>query len=145
MIALIQRVTTAKVDVDGNNVAAINKGILLFLAIEKTDTADKINKLLNKVLRYRIFEDDTGRMNNSLIDINADLLIVSQFTLAANTTKGLRPGFETAAKPELAEDFYNQFVSNAKKQITNVQTGRFGADMQVTLTNDGPVTFSLRA
>ncbi len=143
MIGLIQRVSCASVTIDGAEVANITVGLLVFLAIEKYDTEDCIDKLLNKIINYRVFEDDNGKMNNSLIDTKGDLLIVSQFTLAANTAKGLRPGFESAAKPDIAEDFYNKFVAKAKCKLSNVQTGQFGADMKVSLINDGPVTFYL--
>ena len=145
MIGLIQRTLKASVEVEGKTVGEIGKGVLLFLAIEKGDTNNQVEKLLNKVIQYRIFEDESGRMNQSLLDINGGLLVVSQFTLAANTKKGLRPGFETAEKPTVAEAFYNQFITLAKQKLNKVATGEFGADMQVSLINDGPVTFYLRA
>jgi len=144
MIALIQRVLSANVHVNDKKIANIESGLLVFLGIEKNDSEVQGKKLLNKVMNYRIFEDQDGKMNNSLLTTKGSLLIVSQFTLAANTTKGLRPGFETAAKPEMAEKLYEEFILVAKNAINDVQSGQFGADMKVSLTNDGPVTFWLQ-
>ena len=142
MLGLIQRVSSAKVEVDGNIVGEIDAGLLLLLGVEKSDTEAQLEKLLNKVLNYRVFGDDRGHMNLSLLDVKGDLLVVSQFTLAADTKKGLRPSFSSAAPPDIAETLYEQFVSQASQSVS-VQTGRFGADMKVSLTNDGPVTFML--
>jgi D-tyrosyl-tRNA(Tyr) deacylase len=142
MIALIQRVSQAQVVVEGETVGAIGHGILLLLGVQKDDDGDKAKKLLDKVLSYRIFADDEGRMNRSLRDINGELLVVSQFTLAADTRKGTRPGFSKGAAPALAEALYDEFVATASEQVRTA-SGRFGADMKVSLTNDGPVTFWL--
>jgi D-tyrosyl-tRNA(Tyr) deacylase len=144
MIGLIQRVSSAGVIVDDADVASIDTGLLLLLGIEKGDTEEQMLKLVQKIIKYRIFEDEQGRMNKSLLDVGGDLLVVSQFTLAANTSKGLRPGFEPAEVPKLANKMYKCFVEEAKKHVNNVQTGIFGADMKVTLVNDGPVTFWLQ-
>ena len=144
MIGLIQRVSSAKVDVSNNTISHIEQGILLLLGIEKEDNQEKADKLLQRVLNYRIFEDDTGRMNLSLNDIKGDLLVVSQFTLAADTKKGLRPSFSSAASPEIAKTLYDYFLIQAKQTDLLIQSGEFGADMQVSLVNDGPVTFCLQ-
>lgn len=142
MIGLIQRVTHARVEVDDTVTGKIDQGILLLLGVQKEDDEQKADKLLHKVLNYRIFSDENGRMNNSLLDIQGELLVVSQFTLAADTQKGLRPGFSSAGSPEQAERLYDYFVAQSQQQVIT-QTGRFGADMQVSLCNDGPVTFRL--
>ena len=126
-------------------VAEIDRGILLLLGIQKADTSQNIEKLLNKTLAYRIFGDHKDHMNLSLTDVKGDLLVVSQFTLAADTKKGLRPSFSTAAPPELAERLYDEFVELARVRCGRVETGVFGADMKVSLLNDGPVTFLLEA
>lgn len=128
---------------DGEQTGAIDKGILLFLGVEKNDTEQQADKLLHKVLNYRIFEDDSGRMNLSLRDVVGELMIISQFTLPADTRKGMRPSFTPAASPQLGEALYDYFVRQARAKIDSVATGRFGADMKVSLTNDGPVTFWL--
>lgn len=143
MRGLIQRVSSASVEVDGEIVGAIDQGILLLLGIERDDDIEALKKMLHKVLNYRIFSDADGKMNLSVSDIQGGLLVVSQFTLAAETRKGLRPGFSTAAAPQLAEELYEQFVELARQQHSQVATGRFGADMKVQLLNDGPVTFLL--
>ncbi len=143
MIGLIQRVTQAQVVIEGQTVGQINTGILLLLGVEKEDNPPKAERLLERVLTYRIFPDDSGRMNLSLSTIQGGLLIVPQFTLPADTRKGTRPSFTTAAPPELGLDMYNYFVRLAKDRHPLVQTGTFGADMKVSLTNDGPVTFWL--
>ncbi len=143
MKALIQRVSQASVTVDGNTIGSIDQGILLLLGVEKNDTPAEATKLLNKAISYRIFPDKDEKMNLSLKDIQGGLLVVSQFTLAADTKKGLRPSFSSAAAPELAEALYHDFINTAKKEIALVQTGQFGADMKVSLLNDGPVTFLL--
>ena len=143
MQGLIQRVTQAKVEVAGECVGAIGKGILLLLGVEKLDDESTADKLLHKVSNYRIFTDDAGKMNLSLKDIEGELLVVSQFTLAADTKKGMRPSFSSAGTPAQAEALYDYFVAQAKAAGINVQTGQFAADMQVSLCNDGPVTFNL--
>ncbi|MFY8300092.1 D-aminoacyl-tRNA deacylase [Pseudoalteromonas sp. SS15] len=143
MQGLIQRVTHAKVDVSGECVGAIGKGILLLLGVEKLDDESTADKLLHKVSNYRIFTDDAGKMNLSLKDIEGELLVVSQFTLAADTKKGMRPSFSSAGTPAQAEALYDYFVAQAKAAGIKVQTGQFAADMQVSLCNDGPVTFNL--
>lgn len=143
MIALIQRVTNASVTIEQQKVAEIQQGLLVLLGIEKEDNAQKADKLLEKVLNYRLFPDEQGKMNLSLKAINGELLVVSQFTLAADTEKGLRPSFSKGASPCDAEKWYDYFVEQAKKQIPT-QTGKFAADMQVALVNDGPVTFWLQ-
>lgn len=143
MQGLIQRVTHAKVEVSGECVGAIGKGILLLLGVEKLDDESTADKLLHKVSNYRIFTDDAGKMNLSLKDIEGELLVVSQFTLAADTKKGMRPSFSSAGTPAQAAALYDYFVAQAKAAGIQVQTGQFAADMQVSLCNDGPVTFSL--
>lgn len=143
MKALLQRVSQASVTIDDAEVARIANGLLVLIGIEPNDTQQSAEKMLHKLLNYRVFADEQGRMNKSLIDIQGGLLLVSQFTLAADTRSGLRPGFSTAAAPAQAEALFNQLVSMAQKSHVNVQTGQFGADMQVQLTNDGPVTFML--
>ena len=145
MIGLLQRVSWARVSIDGEVTAQIDKGLLVLLGIEKEDNEEKADKLLHKLINYRVFSDEQGRMNLSLLDINADLLLVSQFTLAATTDKGLRPGFSSAMPPEQAEKLYEYLVSQAGQKSFKLGTGRFGADMKVALENDGPVTFTLRS
>jgi D-tyrosyl-tRNA(Tyr) deacylase len=145
MLALIQRVSEASVTIDNRIQGQIGPGIMLLLGVQKDDDQAAANKLLNKVLAYRIFNDSDGKMNLSLTQTGGGLLIVSQFTLAADTRKGLRPGFSTAAPPAQGEALYDYFVSQARMQIPQLATGQFGADMQVTLTNDGPVTFMLES
>ena len=144
MIGLIQRVRSAQVDVDQQTIGKIDQGILLLLGVQREDTNQLADKLLHKVINYRIFEDDGGKMNQSLLDIQGELLIVSQFTLPADTRKGLRPSFTPAAPPAMGLALYEYFIEQASLAIEpSVQTGEFGADMQVSLVNDGPVTFWL--
>ncbi len=147
MRALIQRVTQASVEVDKKIVGEIGQGLLVLLGVQKGDTPDQANKLLHKVSHYRVFADEQQKMNLSIQDISGGLLIVSQFTLAAETHKGLRPGFSAAAPPILAKELYESFVEQAialqPEANLSVQTGMFGADMKVSLINDGPVTFLL--
>ncbi|WP_372987424.1 D-aminoacyl-tRNA deacylase [Marinobacter sp.] len=145
MKGLIQRVSEASVTVDGQSVGAIGRGVLLLLGVERDDGAAEAKELCRKILSYRIFPDEQGRMNRSLQDIGGGLLVVPQFTLAADTRSGTRPGFSLAAKPEVANDLYRQFVREAKESLggERVSEGRFGADMKVQLINDGPVTFML--
>lgn len=144
MIGLIQRVSHANVIVEDSKIADINQGILLFLGVEKEDTEENAKNLLEKIINFRIFEDEIGKMNLSLLDINGDLLIVPQFTLPANTQKGTRPSFTSAAPPQLGKELFETFISLATSKVTRIQTGQFGADMQVNLCNDGPVTFWLQ-
>ncbi len=142
MIALIQRVTHAKVDVNGETVGQINKGLLVLLGVEKEDDQHKADRLAEKVLNYRVFSDDDGKMNLNVQQAGGEILVVSQFTLSADTQKGLRPSFSKGAPPELAERLYAYFIQKCGQKIT-VFSGRFATDMQVSLTNDGPVTFWL--
>ena len=143
MKALIQRVSEASVRVDGNIIGEIEVGLLVLLGVEKDDSSTDVDKLLHKVSHYRIFPDEQGKMNNNVQQTGGSLLVVSQFTLAAETSKGLRPGFSTAAAPEVAKELYLEYVEKAQQQGISVQTGEFGADMKVALINDGPVTFWL--
>ena len=145
MLALIQRVSEASVTIDNRIHGQIGPGILLLLGVQKGDDRARADKLLNKVLAYRIFGDADGKMNLSLSQTDGGLLIVSQFTLAADTRKGLRPGFSNAAPPALGEELYDYFVDQARSRHAEVGTGRFGADMKVALINDGPVTFMLES
>lgn len=145
MIALIQRVTEAKVTVEGETVGAIGAGLLALVGVERGDGEAQAGRLVERVLGYRVFRDAEGRMNLSLADTGGELLAVSQFTLAAETDKGTRPGFSTAAAPEEARRLFDRFVALARERGARVQTGRFGADMKVQLVNDGPVTFWLQA
>lgn len=143
MIALIQRVRSASVEVDGEVVGKVGQGLLALIGVQKDDTADKAERLLDKVLNYRVFADEAQRMNRSLRDIGGGLLLVSQFTLAADTHKGARPSFSSAAAPEDALHLFEHLLTRARSLHPIVETGRFGADMQVSLVNDGPVTFWL--
>lgn len=143
MKVLVQRVTKANVIVENKEVAAIGKGYLLLVGIEKGDTATTCEYLANKTTNLRIFEDQNGKMNLSILEVNGQVLAVSQFTLAGDTSRGNRPGFETAARPEDAKSLYEYFVECLKKRGLEVQCGIFQAEMQVGLINDGPVTFML--
>ncbi|MAH73844.1 MAG: D-tyrosyl-tRNA(Tyr) deacylase [Cellvibrionales bacterium TMED49] len=145
MIGLIQRVTSAQVNVDGTVVAEINQGLVLLLGIQKKDSDNSAEQMLKRVLGFRVFSDESCRMNLSLKDVSGSLLIVSQFTLAADTRKGLRPSFSGAAPPEHAKLLYEYFVERARTSYKNVATGIFGANMQVSFCNDGPVTFMLES
>jgi len=145
MIALLQRVTEAQVRVGGTTVGQIGPGLLVLLAVEPTDREIQAERLVARLLRYRVFEDDLGRMNRSLLDTGGGLLLVPQFTLAADTHKGLRPSFTAAASPELGRRLFEHAVAQARQQLgPRVAAGEFGAHMRVSLTNDGPVTFWLR-
>jgi len=143
MQGLIQRVKHAKVEINNQVVGEINQGILLLLGVEKHDDTQTADKLLHKVSNYRIFTDENDKMNLSLKDIGGELLVVSQFTLAADTKKGMRPSFSSAATPNQANELYEYFVAQAQELGLTIATGEFGADMQVSLCNDGPVTFNL--
>jgi len=142
MIALIQRVTQAQVDVQGETVGKIGKGLLVLLGVEKADNQEKADKLAEKVLNYRIFSDENDKMNLNVQQAGGELLIVSQFTLAADTQKGLRPSFSKGAAPDVANELYQYFTQKCGQKVP-VATGQFAADMQVSLVNDGPVTFWL--
>ena len=144
MIALIQRVSEASVWVDGAEVGAIDHGLLALIGIEKTDTAANASRLQQKLLNYRVFPDDAGRMNCNVQEAGGGLLLVSQFTLAANTTKGNRPGFDPAMPPAQAEVFFARFCAEMRALYAPVACGIFGAEMQVRLVNEGPVTFWLQ-
>jgi len=144
MIALIQRVTEAKVVVNNKNIGEIQQGILVFVGIEKNDREKEVQRLLEKVLSYRIFADADDKMNLSVQDIKGGVLLVPQFTLAADTQKGCRPSFSSAAPAEEGERLFNEFVNQAKNKYQQVETGQFGADMKISLLNDGPVTFWLQ-
>jgi len=144
MIALLQRVSHAEVRVDDKQVAQIQQGLLVLLGVEKADKTADADKLLERILHYRIFSDDADKMNLSLGDINGGLLLVPQFTLPADTRKGSRPSFTPAAPPAQANELFEYVVSQAKALHANTAAGHFGADMQVSLTNDGPVTFWLQ-
>ena len=143
MKGLIQRVKRASVTVDEEQIGEIGSGILLLLGVEQNDDTALADKLLDKVLKYRIFSDEQGKMNLGLKDAGGGLLIVSQFTLVADTRKGLRPGFSRGASPQHGEKIYNYFVARAKQLHPEIASGRFAANMQVSLLNDGPVTFML--
>ncbi len=144
MIGLIQRVTQASVSVEGSVVGQIGGGLLVLLGVEKHDNHAAAQRLLERLLGYRVFSDETGRMNLSLADIGGGMLLVPQFTLAADTRKGTRPSFSSAASPELGAELFDYFVKIARGKHATVQTGVFGADMKVSLVNDGPVTFWLQ-
>ncbi|MBB3060454.1 D-tyrosyl-tRNA(Tyr) deacylase [Microbulbifer rhizosphaerae] len=140
---MIQRVSHARVDVNGESVGSIDRGLLLLLGVEARDDRESADKLLHKVLHYRVFGDEQGRMNLNVQQAGGGLLIVSQFTLVADTARGLRPSFSRGASPAQAEELYDYFVGRARAQFSPVETGIFAADMQVSLSNDGPVTFLL--
>lgn len=144
MIGLIQRVSSAAVVVSGEQISTIGQGILLLLGVERQDDSHKVAKLCEKILNYRIFADEQGKMNLNLRQIGGELLVVSQFTLVADTTKGNRPGFSRGASPQLGESLYHEFIDYARASNIPCQGGQFGADMQVSLVNDGPVTFQLQ-
>lgn len=145
MIALVQRVTEAAVDVDGETVGAIGAGLLALVAVQPGDGEAQAQRMLERLCGYRVFADAEGRMNRSLADTGGGLLLVSQFTLAADTRSGTRPGFSTAAAPAEAERWFNRLVALARARLPVLETGRFGAHMKVRLVNDGPVTFWLEA
>ena len=144
MIGLLQRVNWGRMTIDGHVRGEIGKGLVVLVGLEKDDDEAKADRLLHRLLSYRVFSDADGKMNLSLRDIGGDLLLVSQFTLAATTDKGLRPGFSSAMPPELAEPLYDYLVRQASMSGIRLVTGVFGEDMKVALENDGPVTFLLR-
>ncbi|HXA47187.1 MAG TPA: D-aminoacyl-tRNA deacylase [Burkholderiaceae bacterium] len=144
MIALLQRVTQAKVEVDGATVGAINAGLMVLVCAERGDSEHEADALLSKLSTYRVFADDAGKMNRSVIDVAGGLLLVPQFTLAADTQSGTRPSFTPAATPDEGRRLFDYFVRQARARHAQVETGQFGANMQVSLTNDGPVTFWLQ-
>lgn len=143
MIALIQRVTRAEVTVGSTSVARIERGILAFVGVRRGDTETTAERLLERIVGYRIFPDDEGRMNLSLRDVSGELMLVSQFTLAADTRSGMRAGFSTAASPDEGRRLFDYLVNTARASLPRVATGEFGAHMHVSLVNDGPVTFWL--
>ncbi len=145
MISLLQRVSEACVTVDGQETGRIGKGLLVLLCAEKNDTEKEADALLNRLLGYRVFSDENGKMNLSITAIGGELLIVPQFTLAADTRSGTRPSFSPAAPPDIGHELFDYFVGQAKLKLPVVQTGAFGADMKVSLINDGPVTFWLES
>lgn len=144
MIALLQRVLEASVTIDKEVVARIQQGTLVFVAIQKHDDNKTVQRMSERILAYRIFEDDSGKMNKSVMDIEGELLVVPQFTLAADTNKGLRPNFSKAASPEHGETMFDYFLNNLNSIYAKVKSGKFAADMKVQLINDGPVTFWLQ-
>lgn len=145
MIGLLQRVSRASVNVNNKTIALIQCGLLVFIGIEKEDSENHADRLLERILGYRVFPDKEGRMNRSLTETDGGLLLVPQFTLPADTRKGTRPGFSTAAPPEKGKQLFEYFLDKARQTYAHVQAGEFGADMQVSLVNDGPVTFWLQA
>lgn len=145
MIALLQRVSSASVSVDHVTTGSIGRGLLVFVAVHRDDEDRDIARLAERILSYRVFPDSAGRMNKSVRDIAGSLLLVPQFTLAADTRKGTRASFTRAAHPEMGELYFDRLVSTCREGLESVETGRFGADMQVSLVNDGPVTFWLES
>jgi len=143
MKIILQRVTRASVVIKGERIAAISKGLLVLFGVEKNDDEEKVIFLAEKTLNLRVFPDAKGKMNLSCIDICGEILVVSQFTLAGDCSKGRRPGFDNAAPPDAAQFLYQKFVQHISKSRLKIATGKFGVDMQVELINDGPVTFTL--
>ena len=143
MKLVLQRVANAAVYLEGQTVAKISQGLLIFFGVEKNDNSDKVNYLADKALTLRIFQDDKGKMNFSCLDVSGEVLVISQFTLAGDCTKGKRPSFDNAAQPKEAKFLYRQFIEKVSKSGLTVKEGEFGANMQVELVNDGPVTFFL--
>ncbi len=143
MIGLLQRVSEASVTVDGEKTGEIGRGLLVLVAVHRDDTDKDISRLAERITGYRVFPDEDGRMNRSVADLGLGLLLVPQFTLAADTKKGTRASFTRAAAPEMGERFFETLVKECRDRLDTVETGRFGADMQVSLVNDGPVTFWL--
>jgi D-tyrosyl-tRNA(Tyr) deacylase len=145
VIGLLQRVTRARVEVGGRIVGEIGRGLLIFVAVERGDGEAQAGRLSERLLNYRVFPDEAGRMNRSVLDIRGEILLVSQFTLAADTRSGARPSFTPAAEPAEAQRLFDYCLAQVRQYPLRVASGEFGADMQVELVNDGPVTFSLRA
>ena len=143
MISILQRVQHASVKVANKTVGQIQQGLCVFVAVEKGDDQTQVEKMAHKLAHYRVFSDENDKMNLSLKDINAEILLISQFTLAADTSKGLRPSFSGSAEPKLAKELFEALVERCKTHELKVETGQFAADMQVSLVNDGPVTFRL--
>lgn len=143
MKIVLQRVTNANVTVEGQIIGSINKGLLIFLGVEAEDTFDMLQKYVDKIVKLRIFEDENGKTNKSLMDVNGSLLVVSQFTLCADCSHGNRPGFTGAKAPGEANEMYEEFIRLCKEQVPVVEHGEFGADMKVSLVNDGPFTILL--
>lgn len=143
MKIVIQRVTEAQVKIEGEIFGKIEKGLVLFLGIGKDDTKDIADKFLDKIIKLRIFEDENGKTNLSIKDVEGQMLVISQFTLYADLRRGNRPGFTEAGDPQLANELYEYFIGKAAQAVCKVETGRFGADMKVSLTNDGPFTIVL--
>ena len=144
MIGLLQRVSRASVTVEGECIGQIGTGLMVLVGVEKSDSREQAERLVKKLLEYRVFSDDDGKMNLSVLDIAGGVLLVPQFTLAADTGKGKRPSFSSAASPEQAADLFAAVVDIMSRQLPRLQTGKFGADMAVELINDGPVTFWLQ-
>lgn len=144
MIGLLQRVSEARVRIEGEVIGEIGQGLMVLVGIEKNDGQPQMERLLQRLLGYRVFEDDDGKMNRSVQDVQGGLLLVPQFTLTADTNKGMRPSFTSGAAPDDAKEAFGRFVDLASSQFGKVQSGRFGADMKVELVNDGPVTFWLQ-
>ena len=144
MIALLQRVSEASVSVNGEITGTINQGLLVLVGVEKDDTESQSERLVERLLTYRVFADADDKMNLSVTDVDGGVLLVPQFTLAADTRKGKRPSFSSAASPDEAKCLFECFVAQARQQYSKIETGRFGADMKVALVNDGPVTFWLQ-
>ena len=143
MIGLLQRVTHADVAVGGETVGRVGRGLMVLVAVHRDDTEQDVGRLAERLLTYRVFPDDEGRMNLSVQDIGGGLLLVPQFTLTADTKKGTRASFTKGAPPEMASDYFDKLVAACRATLATVETGQFGANMQVSLTNDGPVTFWL--
>ncbi len=144
MIALVQRVKKAHVEIATNSIGAIGRGLLALIGVERFDSEQQVERLLARILGYRVFPDSSGRMNRSIVEISGGLLLVPQFTLAADTRKGMRPSFSSAATPEQSEILFNKLLEQARIRHKEVAAGRFGTHMQVHLVNDGPVTFWLQ-
>ena len=141
MIAILQRVTSAEVYIDDKKYSAINKGLLILLGIHKNDTENDIDYLINKIIKLRIFNDKNNKMNLSILDVNGDVMVVSQFTLLANLNQGMRPSFINSEKPDLAKQLYNIFIEKLNETNLNIKTGKFGSMMNISLVNNGPATF----
>ena len=145
MIGLLQRVSSARVEVGGETIGEIGRGLLVLVAVHRDDGEQDVVRLAERIVSYRVFPDKDGRMNRSLLDEDGGLLLVPQFTLAADTRKGTRASFTRAAAPEKGDAYFRQLVASCRERLGNVETGRFGADMQIELVNDGPVTFWLES